>query len=316
LALKRRLGLPWVADLRDPMLDNFAHDSRSRAADLYLRWIEEAVLNHADRCVVTCPELGRRLGGRYDKLPAERICTITNGFDPADAPDQAARPEPMAIPSAADHADGVAGQGRFKLTYVGAFYRQQSIEPILEAIRRARFACRALAERFEFRVVGSISAAQKQLLRDEHTVFLRQAGYLPHRQAVQEVAAADALLLTTPDNDGGRLCIPAKVFEYLAFGPHLIAVVHPGTMLWNTIAQTGNATLLPPGDATALASAIQVRFDAWQAGQAQPRRDPRLLVPFRRDRLARRFAEVLERCVDGGPLFHIADDQAAAREAV
>ncbi|MFH1416840.1 MAG: glycosyltransferase, partial [Planctomycetota bacterium] len=194
LSLKRRLGIPWVADLRDPMLDNFAYAPMALWADRFTGWLERTVLREADHCVVTCPELADRLQDRYPELTTDRVSTITNGYDPADAPDSTV----------------CRGRGRFTLAYVGAFYRQQSIAPVLEAIRSLRASRSDIASLLEFRVVGSIAASQLSFVRDADRVFFRHIGYAEHRQAVEEMAAADAVLLTTPNNDGGRLCIPAK----------------------------------------------------------------------------------------------------------
>ena len=56
LSLKRRLRIPWIADLRDPIVDNFAHASRAGIVDRWMRRLERVVLSQADHCVVTCPD--------------------------------------------------------------------------------------------------------------------------------------------------------------------------------------------------------------------------------------------------------------------
>ena len=65
LALKCRLGIPWIADLRDPIVDNFAYTPGTGLADRLFRRFERAVLSRADRCIVTCPDLADRLLDRY-----------------------------------------------------------------------------------------------------------------------------------------------------------------------------------------------------------------------------------------------------------
>jgi glycosyltransferase involved in cell wall biosynthesis len=368
LSLRRRLGLPWVADMRDPILDNFAQTAQGRLADRFWRWLEGSVVRHADAVVVTCPELADRLTERYPDVAAGRFCTITNGFDPADGPGfvrerihalnnrarmWSANPGPTSPkrerglsqpvvsqnPSLALRAgralgsdscrtiahgdlaadapavrEGIhapaAARGRFTLAYVGAFYREQTIGPILEAIRRLRAARTDVARDLAFRLIGSLSSSQRRLLQEGDDAFFHDVGYRPHEEAVAEMSRADVLLLVTPANDGGRLCIPAKMFEYLAFGGHIIAQIHAGTAMWRILAAAGNVTLLDhraPGaltrafektQALALCHSIERCYDAWRAGTLDGPRDRSVVDRFRRDRLAGRYAKLVERCVE------------------
>jgi glycosyltransferase involved in cell wall biosynthesis len=304
LALKRRLRLPWIADLRDPILDNFSYHPQTRLADRFWRWLERTVLHHADHVVVTCPELGDRLRQRYPDLDAGRISTITNGFDPADCPGWGDIPQTPR-----------SENDRFTLAYVGAFYNHQTIEPILEAIRGLRAARQDIAEDLEFRLIGSLSASQRRLLRSDDAAFLNHLGYLPHEKAVAEMTRADALLLITPSNEGGRFCIPAKTFEYLAFGGHIIALIHEGTALDGILTKAGNVSLVHQHDSSALARTVERCYDARRAGTLDRPRDRGVVEQFRRDRLAARFAQVVEHCTDGSPILRVCRDDLLLEEA-
>ncbi len=110
------------------------------------------------------------------------------------------------------------------------------------------------------------------------------------------MSQADALFLMTPTNAGGRLCIPAKVFEYLGFGGHVIALVHRGTALDGMLRAAGDVSLVYHDRADQLAHAFMRAYDAWAAGARSLRREPAVLAPYRRDAQASRYAEIL-RCV-------------------
>lgn len=279
--LHRRLGIPWIADLRDPILDNFAYRPSARSDRFYYR-LEKIIVREADRVVVTCPELAERLRERYREAPTERFTTIANGFDPADAP------APV----------GAAANVPFTLTHVGAFYRGQTVRPILDAVRRLRHVRPDIRDGLKLRLVGTLSASEKSLIEPGDESFLSTVGYVDHRRAIVEMASADALVLTTPATDSGNLCIPAKVFEYLAFGRHLIAFLHDSSWIARTVSQAGNCTLVQRPDAATWAGAIESCFEAWKAGRLQQPRDAAVVEAFRRDRLAARFARVVEDCVE------------------
>lgn len=284
--LRRQLGIPWIADLRDPILDNFSYRPSSERADRYFRRLESTIAREADRVVVTCPELAERLRERYRDVSAERFTTLTNGFDPADAPTLVHKPN----------------TGRFTLAHVGAFYREQTLGPILEAVRQLCAARPEIRDALRFRLVGTLSATERALLLPMDFSFLDPTGYVDHRTAVNEMAAADALLLTTPSSDGGRLCIPAKSFEYLAFGKHIIAYLHEGSWIDRTMRQAGNCTLVHRADTAGWAKAIESCFAAWKVGRLQQQRDRIIIEGFRRDRIAARYARVVEEAIAAMPL--------------
>lgn len=310
LSLKRRMGLPWVADFRDPIVGNFGHDPRAHFTNGIWRRLEAAVVHRADRVVTTCPELSDEMLSRYPDVPAARLSTITNGFDASDAP-QRVRSSGDGGMFAGNSISNESATRRFVLTHVGAFYRRQSVGPILESIRSLRVGWPDIRERLEFRLVGSLSAAQSILLKPGDEAFFSHVGYLAHDESISQMSSASALILMTPANDGGRLCIPAKVFEYLAFGGHIVACIHSGTELARILADAGNVTLVTDRRPEALAEAIRTCFDRWQSEIPDRPRNREVVDRFRRDRLARDYAEVLEQCVRGTSGLRLAHDHVA-----
>src|SRR5262249_34946968 len=64
-ALQERTGATWVADLRDPILDNFAKECDGGQTQSLPARMERMIAQHADHIVVTCPEVAGRLAERY-----------------------------------------------------------------------------------------------------------------------------------------------------------------------------------------------------------------------------------------------------------
>lgn len=277
LHLKRTLGLPWIAEFRDPLTSNYTYAPRSPREDNYWRWLESETLRRADRVVVTCEDLAEDFRRRLPEAAA--IHTITNGWDPADFP------VPATVPGRAN--------AKFTLRYVGAFYRQQSIEPMLCAIRLWLAREPQWIGRFRFEAIGSLSATQLKLIEPGDERFLHLRGYASHADAVEAMCTADALYLTAADAPGGELYIPAKTFEYLASGRPILATIPSGTSL-DRLLQSAEGVRICPHAPEALSAALSDfardvnarRLDALQ------RRD--LLSPFRRTVLARKLAALLD----------------------
>lgn len=282
MALKQDLGIPWIADLRDPIVDNFAQADLDRRKQTFWSLLEADIVSAADRVIVTCPDLAGQLRSRYAAVPADRYATITNGYDPADAPaGGAARP---------------ARGRRFVLAHVGSFYREQSIAPLLEAARAVLARRPDWAGQFQLRIVGSLSGRQKQHLRESDAAWLHVAGYVSHAQAVREMASADALFLMTPVNEQGRFCIPAKTFEYLAFGSTVLALVHRDAGLESLLHDAGGALMVHHGDIQGLSAALErliSRCTSESAGDTIAPRNPAVVRHYARDRLAAEYLELI-----------------------
>ncbi len=289
LHLKRRMQVPWIADLRDAMTDNWAADHDSWTSAVFARFVERQVVRHADHIIVTCPEVSQSLAARHALAP-ERVSFIPNGYDPTDAP--------IGIPSRRNE--------RLVIAHVGALYRDQGLAPVLDAITRLIGADSTLRDKIELRIVGSISNTQRASLTVAQRALVTETGYVSHGAAIREMREADVLLLMTPGNPRGRYCIPAKTFEYLAFGGHIFAVVHPGTELERLLRRCGNATVVPSHSSDSIATALRGCLETCCDGHDE-RRDRSLLAEYRRDHQASRLATLIESVVDGtAPSLRIA----------
>jgi glycosyltransferase involved in cell wall biosynthesis len=92
LYLKRRHGLPWVADFRDPWLAHGPAGPGWGSAGRWARHCERAILRHADVVVSNAPLACSCLQSAYPEQ-RHKIVTVTNGFDPERFPLAACRPE-------------------------------------------------------------------------------------------------------------------------------------------------------------------------------------------------------------------------------
>jgi len=81
--LARRLGRPWVADLRDPWALDEMHVYPSRLHRAAALRRMRRVLATADAVVMNTPEAAARLKA-FPEFAGRLVVSITNGFDPGD----------------------------------------------------------------------------------------------------------------------------------------------------------------------------------------------------------------------------------------
>lgn len=77
--LKRRLGINWVADMRDPFTDAYAWSYPSKLHWYFCRYFEKKLLNQCDELIVNTPEV-KKLYLKRGIKNEQSITVITNGY--------------------------------------------------------------------------------------------------------------------------------------------------------------------------------------------------------------------------------------------
>jgi glycosyltransferase involved in cell wall biosynthesis len=293
----RRLGVPWVADLRDPWaLDEmFVYPSGlHRAAEL--REMGK-LLESAAAIVMNTAEARAALVRAFPALEPRISAHVPNGFEPEEL--QVA-PEPRS-----DSAFRIAHTG-----YLHTELESSRLRGAARSLLRGAISGVGVGARSHFHLVAAIDA----LLRDEPQLgdrielhlagvtsetdlaaanrpYINWRGYLSHAESIALLRSADALFLPMHDLPPGRRAriIPGKTYEYLAAGPPIIAAVPDGDAR-DLLARAGNALLCRPRDEAALAAAIKTL--AAGGPPVPPRRD--VLAEFERRALVARLAAVLD----------------------
>jgi glycosyltransferase involved in cell wall biosynthesis len=254
VALHRLTGLPWVADFRDSMSE--AGYPRDPAVRRLHRWIERAAVRHAAHLVFTAPSCRAMYLARYPALPGHRCLVIQNGYAEEDFA-RLAPPPPLA-PGALRP---------LRLVHSGLIYpEERDPRPLFAAVARCKAEGRLTAAtvRIELRASGC-DARYAEVLRAlavDDLVHLLPP--LPHREALQECAEADALLLLQSASCNHQ--IPAKAYEYLRCGKPILALTDAAGDTAALLAGTGGATIADPADAEAISRALGGFLAAVRAG--------------------------------------------------
>lgn len=197
--LKRRLGVKWIADFRDPWTEMFyyKHLSLSRFSDRRHHRLEQSVLDEADLVIAVSPPVASDFASKT----ATPVKLITNGFDEDDF---AAPVEPRT-------------DGKFTLVHTGLFASDGNPLNLWDALAAKCREDSAFRSRLQIRLAGKtdpeiISAIRERGLGDN----LVNLGYLPHEQTVAEQRGADILLLPLRQEPEYAKVLPGKIFEYIA----------------------------------------------------------------------------------------------------
>jgi len=218
LALHRLTGLPWIADMRDPMTDD-GYPAERTMRRLY-RWIEAQAARRAARVVCTTPGAVADYRARFPEVPPERFVLIENGYDE----------EHFAAAEGAlqREAPGPRDGGRFTLLHSGVVYPSErdptQLFAALASLKRAG-AIDAARLRVVFRAAGH-GALLAAMLR-EHGIddIVELAPPVPYREALREMLTVDGLLILQAANCNRQ--VPAKLYEYLRARRPVLALTDP-----------------------------------------------------------------------------------------
>ena len=287
--LKRRYGLPWIADFRDPWYNaEGIVDPPPTLASWRVRTRESRIMRAADCVLANAPGACRRFQDVHSSLAAKFV-TLPNGYDretfEAIAPEIAPRTPGTPI----------------RVVHAGAIYANRDPLPILDAIRRLIHPRAGISREFHLSFLGPPpengldlgEAVASRGLAESVSI----AGQVPYDRALRAMASADILLLMdTPRRTVG---VPAKLYEYIGAGRPVLALGERGGDLAHVLERSGIPhRIAPPGDSVAIASALsELSVEVESRGSALMLRSTH---PYSREALAGQLADVLDRCAGFG----------------
>jgi glycosyltransferase involved in cell wall biosynthesis len=257
LILHRLTGKPLVVDFRDSMTeDNYPHDPWMRSIH---RRIEKAVMKRGSLFVFTADSARRMYLNRYPTVEPGKCVIISNGYDEEDfagidCPPMDRRHDRNARPIRLVHAGILYPEERDPRAFFRALSRLKS---------EGTVSSKSL--RIELRASGS---------EDYHAGLIRTLGIddivqlspaLPHKKALEDLAAADGLLIFQAANCNHQ--IPAKAYEYLRLGRPILALTAAEGDTAALLNSVGGATITDLADESGIYEELPRFVSAVRNGQ-------------------------------------------------
>jgi glycosyltransferase involved in cell wall biosynthesis len=277
--LSRALGVPWVADFRDPWTQR---STRRRVPPMKRveQWLERRTLAAASALVTVSQPIARDL----ERLHRKPTVVVPNGFDPADASIAMEGP-PLPLES-----------GRLTILHTGTLaHDTRDPGALLSALEQMMHAGELRSDEADVWLVGRNlevarrAAAARPLL--EPCVHLRFSVSRGVALAAQR-AATVLLVLGSPEPEHEGV-VTGKVFEYLAARRPVLAFGPRGGALDRLLTDTGGGVLVT-STAEARAALLHWLREFRATGQVAWRGDPAALAAYDRRALAGRWASLLD----------------------
>lgn len=214
--LHRLTGLPWIADLRDPMAqEGYPGDPRVWQS---FRWLEGRIAKHAAAVCFTSPGAIDHFRAQNPDAEPARLHLIENGYDE----ESFAKAEQLAVPPP-------PGKERpLRLVHSGTLYlSERDPQPLFAALEQLKDEAIVSS--------GSLQIVLRATGNDEHLSRLitergiddivKLAPPVAYIDALAEMFEADGLLLLQASNCNYQ--IPAKLYEYIRSGKPILALTDP-----------------------------------------------------------------------------------------
>ena len=219
-ALKQKTGIPWIADLRDPWstLDLFDKFYPTKFARNRQKRIEKRVLSEADKIITVSKSWAKELGDSLKK----QVEVITNGFDEYDINSEI-KPDP----------------NKFVISHIGIITAFRNPDFLWKALNELCEENQLFSDKLHIQIIGTFDKnLEEELSKYE---FLRDkisfSGYINHTEVKHRYAESDCLLLLQNRTQNSQGHIPGKVFEYLASGKPILALLEPNSDIGHILSE-------------------------------------------------------------------------------
>jgi len=213
--LHTKHGIPVVMDMRDEWLESHLISYPTPIHRRKMAKIEQQTLSKADLITVinnpTKQALSKRLSGKPD------IKIISQGFDPEN------------FESVIKETISQESGSRLKLLYSGAFYGERTPEIFLQAVAGAVKLHPELKKELELHFQGGLEKGHVELISQlKLDEIVLNHGYVPHKQAVINLLAADVLWFNIGHRQYSNRVTVGKLFEYFGTRKPILGLVPEG----------------------------------------------------------------------------------------
>lgn len=283
VAVGKILGLPVVLDYRDEWVfsrNSWENSSKSRLAFFVDTFLEKFALNYCRAFTSATQSYIESIAKLYGSDIAKKGEVITNGYD------------------ADDFVCDIKGEiikelKIITLVYTGTVWKATSLDTFCNILEKYLSLNPIMKQRIRVKVFGRVVGEEAPYLEIEALKEIIEChGYIEHKKVVEEMLNADILLLTLSDIPGAEKIIHGKVFEYMASGRHIFALVPEGEVKGLIMEHYGNATIVNPNDIHIAYTALEYLLNNISDVR---KRECKNVSGFLRENLTEKLATVFER---------------------
>ena len=281
LKLKEALGLPWIADFRDPWTEiDYYNDLHLTAwADRKHHRLEQEVLTKADKVVTVAPDGARRLG----RLGNRNVRTIYNGFDRND-----------------DAQTPVNLSEQFTITYLGVLSKIQNPSNLWQALAELIKEDSGFDKSLKINMIGQIDSTVVSSINENGlTQHVAYSPYMPHDQvsAVHRSSTLLLLLLMPDSEPRAKGLLTGKLFEYMASGRPILCIGPEDGDAARILRETGAGQTISFEDKEKMKEALKNLYQRFLENTLEGNTNPKV-ENYSRQVMTQQYAALLNQAIN------------------
>jgi len=245
LELKKKLGIKWISDFRDPWteIDYFQQLPLTKKATKKHQDLEQEVLINSDMVVV----VGETMKDKFLKH-TNRIEVLTNGFDTI---------EDLSTQKLDE---------KFSITHVGLMNSDRNPTILWEVLNEISNTNLNFKNDLRIKLIGKLDDAVIQDLKvfDHNTI--ETIPYLDHKDVSKYQASSQVLLLSINEVPSAKGIITGKIFEYLQAKRPILAIGPEDGDAAMILKNTNAGTIIGFKNKTVLKAAILNLYKDYKEG--------------------------------------------------
>lgn len=277
--LKRKFGIKWIVDFRDPWSDIYYNNLfyRTRLASIIDKYLERKVLVESDFVLTVGPSMAKHLKEKAN-LQQSKISYVYNGFDSELF---------NSIPK-----NRVSE--KFVIGHIGVLSESQPISPFIFALHELFGLQQNVDGVIEFKFVGKTSPAiLNEIQRVTPFINVENIDYVPHDEAIKIMKTCDLLLNSFAIQQNTEMLVSGKLMEYIASGVPIICLGNIHGDAAEVISDVPNAKIYERADITGIAKFVADVFKGW--GNGSPlESDSTMISKYSRIQTTKTLAAILD----------------------
>lgn len=282
--IKKKYGIKWIMDYRDPWVSNdFYVENYYKSAEVELqRQLENKLVGSSDRIVVAA-DFGKGLTEKYD-VSAEKIVEITNGYDEKDFRDIKLNK---------------TKNTKFSLCYNGYLYGERNPVYLLKIINFLIEEGKIDNSKIQWIWNGVLDERWKYLLDEGDKYNLIQYnGYLSHQDSITSAINADLLIHFGLEGAGTDIGYCGKLFEYLRMKKPILSFSTKGGILDKVFQETHSGRNFDYRDEPGITEYLLEMYYAWEQGTETIHPNEKEIRKYDRENLTSKLASVFDEALN------------------
>jgi hypothetical protein len=275
--LSKENNIKWVADFRDPWLDNTVYNTsyRIRAVRELTKKLEKSVLEEATAVTCTGWQLSKHYKSKVAETFHEKFEVITNGY----------------VVEGTSDAD--PSNDQFIITYFGSLYKQRCINTTFSAVGKFINSNTGARDQIKIRFVGDVDDYSKRmivsLVPEKNLEF---TGFLPLHEAQKKLEESALCFMIIDDVPFNETIILGKLFDYIKLGLPVLGVGPVNGDSAELLKRYGRGGFFEYSDEVGIEHYLMSNYINWLKKSAKdPGPPPEIL---NRKNLTRRLAVILD----------------------